>query len=532
MTISDKSNVSDAFSAWGKLLGAKYARNSEEAISEYSASLIPESASNCGVVLPKTFSELQEVLSIATKNKVSLYPISCGKNWGYGASCPVQEGNVILDLSRMNQILEYDETLGYVVVEPGVTPEQLYNYLEDHGGKFIIDTIGGPSDSSLLGNILERGYGLGNLGDHFLHSSGIEALLADGTHYSRVNKGGASSKFANIYKWGVGPYLDGIFTQSNFGVVTKLAIWLATKPESYGIVIIKAEEERQLSGIIESIRALKLNGVIPQLLHLYNDVRILSSLQQFPSSQTDKKPLSEEVKAKLRKRHGISLWNGVTAISGTKQEVRLRAKMIKKSLRGKAQVQYVSGTLIDFLIKHTWLVRFIGLSSVATKVKSLQIFKGIPSYTGIKSVYWRSKNPLPDMNDKPQPQFDNCGTIWCSPLTPMIAKDCFEVIRITRDICESHGFEFNTAMNFISSRAINFINAISFDKSNALETQNALNCYNELNEILLKKGYVSYRSSTIGMQYVIDDSPYWDVCKKIKIALDPNGIIAPGRYEK
>ena len=35
------------------------------------------------------------------------------------------------------------------------------------------------------------------------------------------------------YRYGFGPYVDGIFSQSNFGVVTKMGIWLMPQPEAY-----------------------------------------------------------------------------------------------------------------------------------------------------------------------------------------------------------------------------------------------------------------------------------------------------------
>ena len=64
-------------------------------------------------------------MRIANRWKVAVYPISSGRNWGYGSRVPAADGCVLLDLGRMNQIVDFNEELGYVTVEPGVTQAQL-----------------------------------------------------------------------------------------------------------------------------------------------------------------------------------------------------------------------------------------------------------------------------------------------------------------------------------------------------------------------------------------------------------------------
>ena len=41
------------------------------------------------------------------------------------------------------------------------------------------------------------------------------------------------SKTWQQYKAGFGPWIDGMFSQSNFGVVTKMGFWLMPQPETY-----------------------------------------------------------------------------------------------------------------------------------------------------------------------------------------------------------------------------------------------------------------------------------------------------------
>ena len=109
-----------------------------------------------------------------------VYPISCGKNWGYGDACAPAAGSAILDLGRMNRILEVNRELAYCVIEPGVTQGQLFNYLRDNKTGLWMDATAAGPESSLVGNTADRGFGHTRYGDHFLTCSGMEIVLADG----------------------------------------------------------------------------------------------------------------------------------------------------------------------------------------------------------------------------------------------------------------------------------------------------------------------------------------------------------------
>ena len=91
------------------------------------------------VVKPASVEEVQEIVKIANQYRVCLWPISSGQNHGYGMSCAVKPGNIIIDFSRMNRILEVNRDLAYALVEPGVTYAQLYQYLQDNNIPLWID---------------------------------------------------------------------------------------------------------------------------------------------------------------------------------------------------------------------------------------------------------------------------------------------------------------------------------------------------------------------------------------------------------
>jgi 4-cresol dehydrogenase (hydroxylating) flavoprotein subunit len=78
------------------------------------------------VVRPGSVEEIQAVLRIANAHRLPLWTVSRGRNLGYGGTAPRVRGSVVLELSRMNRVLEVDEELGYALLEPGVSFFDLY----------------------------------------------------------------------------------------------------------------------------------------------------------------------------------------------------------------------------------------------------------------------------------------------------------------------------------------------------------------------------------------------------------------------
>src|SRR5690606_23657004 len=65
-----------------------------------------------------TVEEVQGIVRICNEHRIPIYPISTGRNFGYGSAAPVQRGQVILDLKKMNRIIKVDPEMCYALVEP------------------------------------------------------------------------------------------------------------------------------------------------------------------------------------------------------------------------------------------------------------------------------------------------------------------------------------------------------------------------------------------------------------------------------
>lgn len=249
------------------IIGKEFVFDDSNTIFNYSRTTLTKNVKPAAVLKPNNTRQIKKIVDEANKFNIQLYPISKGKNWGYGSACGVFEDQVIMDLSRMDRIIEVNEKLAYAVIEPGVTQIQLYNYLKQNRIPLMLDCTGSGPEASIVGNTLERGFGHTPYGDHFLHSCGMEILLGDGRSLNTGFGHYESAKSTNVFKYGIGPYLDGVFTQSNFGIVLKLGIWLMPLPESCSMFYCAVQKDEALSDIIEALRPLKLTGRLKSLIH-------------------------------------------------------------------------------------------------------------------------------------------------------------------------------------------------------------------------------------------------------------------------
>lgn len=78
------------------------------------------------------------------------------------------------------------------------------------------------------------------------------------------------------FQYGYGPYIDGIFTQSNFGIVTKMGLWLMPKTEhlTYMVTFPKDDDFEEIIEIIRSLMVNKVLGNVPQLRHVIQELAV------------------------------------------------------------------------------------------------------------------------------------------------------------------------------------------------------------------------------------------------------------------
>jgi 4-cresol dehydrogenase (hydroxylating) len=486
------------------------------------------------IVRPANRSEVQECLRVANRTGVPVYPISSGKNWGYGSRVPAADGCVLIDLGRMNRILDFSEDLAYVTVEPGVTQAQLFQFLQERRSRLWMDSTGASPECSLIGNTMDRGFGHTPYGDHFAHSCALEVVLPQGqvieTGFGRF----PNARTVPLHRWGVGPTIDGIFSQSNLGIVTRMTIWLMPAPEYFQAYYFRCEANEGLAGIMDALRPLRLDGTIRSASHIANDYKVLAALQQYPWERAKgRTPLDAGLMAELRGELKIGLWNGSGALYGTKAQVKEARRLLRRALAGKAtRLQFLDDRMIRLASRFAKPYQFLtgwNLDRVLAVLKPVYgLMQGVPTDHPLFSTYWRKRTPPPASMD---PDRDGCGLLWCSPVAPNDGRSAQELTGLASELLLRHGFEPAISITVLTERAISCIISLGYDRNVAGEDERAKACYDELLASLAAKGYYSYRLAVGSMSAVCaDTTSYTQLLQSLKSSLDPNEILAPGRY--
>ena len=177
------------------------------------------------VVMPRTTEEIQEIVRLANKEKIPVVPKGAGLALT-GLIIP-QKGGIVLDMKRMEGILEVNEKARYVIVEGGTTHGVLKSHLQKHYPNLRHSIPDSPPIATVAANAMIHGQGRLTQ-QHGFNSdmvSGLEVVLPTG----EICRIGSCS--VSPYWFSKGPPLPdltGLFLGwfGTTGIITKLALKL------------------------------------------------------------------------------------------------------------------------------------------------------------------------------------------------------------------------------------------------------------------------------------------------------------------
>ncbi len=522
-----------------KIVGERFVSTTMDDRFHYARSTLASGTIPSVIVKPNSTEEIRQITQLANELRWPIHPISSGKNWGYSDACAVSDGQVLLDLSRMNRILEVNIPLGYVVIEPGVTQGQIYEYLQKRNISLWMDATGAGPDTSIIGNTMERGFGHSPYGDRFANSCGYEVVLPDGnliqTGFGRFK----NSKVTSVYKWGVGPAIDGLFTQSNLGIITKMTFWLRPKPQEFRMAFFVLNEEEDICEFIDRLRPLRMDGTLKSVIHIGNDLRVVSMSRSYPfAEKPDGKPLSMLERRKLSRETGVAFWSGTAGFYGSKGQVKADIKKMKHALKGfkglktfftlgEGQLSTLEkiASLTSFIKGGDTRVNLLGKARLA-----FELLKGNSPKNCVQGGLWRVRNQPEIFSSDPLDY--QAGFYWISPVLPMVGEHIQHLIGLVEPIFHQYGFDLQQTLSMTTERALTSVMTISFDRKNEVESQKAKECHDAVVQALFAEGYALYRAGNHTMPKIAEasDVAYENTLKKIKQALDPNSVLSPNKY--
>jgi alkyldihydroxyacetonephosphate synthase len=226
------------------------------------------------VVQPTSIGDVQAVLAIAAGFNVSVLPRGLGSSVT-GSALPIH-GGIVIDLRRLNQVIDIDSVNLSVVVEAGVQGRVLETRLNSEGftlghypQSLDLSTVGGWVSTRATGQASTRYGGIETI------VLGLTVVLADGT----------VEELGLVPRGSVGPDLLQLFVgaEGTLAIITQVRLRIAPLPEAQHH---RAFIFRSLADGLSAMREIMQVGLRPALLRLYDEAEAPHALggQSAPSA--------------------------------------------------------------------------------------------------------------------------------------------------------------------------------------------------------------------------------------------------------
>ena len=475
-------------------------------IQRYAYSLKGTSVFPMGIAFPKNETELIELVQYANQEKIAIYPLCKGKNWGYGSAQGTKAQQLIVDLSLLNQVLALDEELGYVTIQPGVTQDQLAHYLNQQQSRLQLDVTGAPKDTSLMGNFLERGFGHTNYGHRYESIINLKVLLPNGKIIKTGFGAFKNTTATNVFPQGIGPCLEGLFSQSNLGIVLEMTFALQPRPKYFCMFGLFCYHEDDLYALADVVRELRLQNIVNSAMHIANQARAVG----------------KNTNPKLG--HWIvtgSLSSASKAISNSKK------KALKKLLKNRLQRHKLVCFTDKSIQRLEWFNQYIKHTPIIEGIRTtLALQKGIPTNQPTQTLLDHKHQEIPQFAQDFKANF-----LWLNAVCNAQSTSIKQLKGLVKQLFELYGYPLRVTFTSISPRSLIMIADIQYDNTpKAFEQAQAF--YQTCQSTLINNGFYPYRSGSGNYKSYAHylDKNHLELLQNLKTVVDPNRILAPDKY--
>lgn len=507
----------NALSRFEEIAGSEWVYQSDEDVALYRDAYSPlwgeaEERHAAAAVAPASVEQVQDIVRVANEYQLPLYPISTGRNLTYGGSAPVYSGSVVLDLKRMNRILDVNERDKTCLVEPGVSYFDMYRYLRQHNIRLWIDTAD-PGWGGLIGNALDRGGGYTGIDvrDHFDAHCGMEVVLPTG---ELVRTGmGASERSTTwqLFKYGMGPWVDGIFSQSNFGVVTKMGFWLMEEPDAARQVSVAVPRREDVFALTDILHSLMCDHTIPSQTSVASPVMNGSADPELVRLRTSG-GATDAVWNTYAQSVGRPFWRSTFVLYGGQKIIDAQWEHIRDRLA------VIPGVQFNEVASYSFPLTDEEVEAVPDKARY-----GIPSLNLFGSRNAPGQQP-------------NEGHLDFSPMIRPRGEELIDLYDVTGKIYGDFGMTPSAAVGMMfHPRSMICFHAVPTFR-NAEDNQRTRALFETLVTSCAERGWGIYRAhahfQALGMSvYDFNDHALKRLHETLKDAIDPEGVISAGRYD-
>ena len=433
------------------------------------------------VVMPSSVEEVQKIIELANETLTPLVPFVTGQSVG-GLTIPQVEGAVIVDLKRMDRILEVDEDAMYMVIEPGVTFGHVKRHLDKHHPSLRYTYPLAPPFTSVLVNALVQGLcdlstTHGSMTDFI---NGLEAVLPTG---ELVRVGSSIIGEENWFGRYPLPDLVGIFSgwQGMTGIVTKIALKLWPQKKAYGHAALFTFGEYVTTDLLKRIAR---SGVAEDI-----DCQSLSIVKMLMGVPYPVYPHIGEPD------YGSVLVISANSEIELKEKYRQLGEIVESSKKEEPRNE---------LVEWSTVAKLMGEQANAWIDFPSDAFKVLAEHNGLTWVgtYIHPKH-------------------WGKALEggrKIVEKYDFELMAFLKPMNQLHFAEFKFIIRFPKDKEI---------------VDRVRKCNEELLDFALSLGALPYKTPVWSAKKVqkLADPAFFELAKRIKKLLDPNNIMNPGRLD-
>ncbi len=271
------------------------------------------------IIRPKDAQEISEILKVANEENVAVIPRGAGI-CEFGGSKPIGDNGIVLDMKRMDNILNLDEENLIVTVEAGISWAKLNEYLCHFELYTGCMGPGSGMSASIGGGISHHSVGGGGCAKYGACTNqlvSLEVVLPTG---EIIETGSQANKYSKLpfNRFGNGPDLAGLFCGDNgiFGVKTKVSLQVFPKPKYAEYKTFQLpRKEREVSAKI-------LNEIRQKGIDVYDAMYIMDLIVRL-TAQEGHMPLWSQ----LKKKRGLIFY---TIEANTEVELHENVKILDK----------------------------------------------------------------------------------------------------------------------------------------------------------------------------------------------------------
>lgn len=444
-----------------------------------------------GIVFPTGGDQLAQVLQAARENGGAVQAVC---NGAFGLEKAAQDGVIVIDLQKLNQVIDVNGELATCLVEPGVTFRQLDTYIKDKGLKLWVDYPGNP-DESVAASFIHRRPGYTAYSDHFLMQCGLEVMLADGKTVRTGMGAMPKSTCWQLFKFGYGPWVDGLFTQSDFGVVTKVGMWMMPQPPAHQTFMVSVPNEDGLGALFDVLGPLKLNMVVANGVAVTNALHEAALLGKRRGDYQGNGVMAASAVKAAGEALGIGYWNLYGALYGLPNNVSVLWEMVRGAFSSISGAKVVTnGQGVD---PRLWAWRMGAMTGVVADPPGR-----VEGWNGDRSL-------------------------TVNPVSPVDGEEAMRLYQSSRDICSQNGFDFLGETTAIW-RSANHRIVLPFASAQPATAQRAKSCAEALVAAHAKDGFGQVLTD-VGLSGAVagtfDKGGRTTLHARVKQALDPNSIL-------